>query len=133
VSEADLPDADYRRLLEFRTGLRQFLQWSESQALSVGVTPAHHQLMLAIRGHDDPHGPAIGDVADALLLRHHSAVGLVDRAVDAGLVRRVYDDPDQRVVRLQLTALGRRRIRQLSDLHVEELRRLAPRFGALVS
>jgi DNA-binding MarR family transcriptional regulator len=133
VSEADLPDADYRRLLEFRTGLRQFLQWSESQALSVGVTPAQHQLMLAIRGHDDPHGPAIGDVADALLLRHHSAVGLVDRAVDAGLVRRVYDDPDQRVVRLQLTALGRRRIRQLSDLHVEELRRLAPRFGALVN
>jgi DNA-binding MarR family transcriptional regulator len=133
MSGADLPDADYRRLLEFRTGLRQFLQWSESQALSVGVTPAQHQLLLAIRGHDDPRGPAIGDVADALLLRHHSAVGLVDRAVDAGLVRRVHDDPDQRVVRLQLTALGRRRIRQLSDLHVEELRRLAPRFGALVS
>ena len=129
----DLPDSDYRRLLEFRTGLRQFLQWSESQALSVGVTPAQHQLLLAIRGHVDPRGPAIGDVADALLLRHHSAVGLVDRAVDAGLVRRAYDDADQRVVRLQLTALGRRRIRQLSDLHVEELRRLAPRFGALVS
>jgi DNA-binding MarR family transcriptional regulator len=133
MHEADLPDSDYRRLLEFRTGLRQFLQWSESKALSVGVTPAQHQLLLAIRGHDDARGPTIGDVASALLLRHHSAVGLVDRAVDAGLVRRSYDDPDQRVVRLQLTALGRRRIRQLSDLHVEELRRLAPRFGALVS
>src|SRR3954452_18462351 len=133
MHEADLPDSDYRLAFEFRKQLRQFLQWSESKALSVGVTPAEHQLLRAIRGHDDARGPTIGDVASALLLRHHSAVGLVDRAVDAGLVRRSYDDPEQRVVRLQLTALGRRRIRQLSDLHVEELRRLAPRFGALVS
>jgi DNA-binding MarR family transcriptional regulator len=133
VSEVDLRDADYRRLLAFRTGLRQFLQWSESEALAVGVTPAQHQLLLAIRGHDDRRGPTIGNVAAALLLRHHSAVGLVDRAVEAGLVRRSHDDPDQRVVRLELTALGRRRIRQLSHAHVEELRRLAPRFGALVS
>ena len=76
-----IDDADYRRLLEFRTGLRRFLHWSEEQARAAGVTPAQHQLLLAIRGHDGA-GPTIGDVADYLLLRHHSAVGLVDRAVD---------------------------------------------------
>jgi DNA-binding MarR family transcriptional regulator len=129
--ESDLPDDDYRRLLEFRTGIRRFLNWSESQAASVGVSPAQHQLMLAIRGHKGPDGPTIGDVADALILRHHSAVGLVDRAVEAGLVARHVDEHDARVVRLRLTALGSRRIRQLSGAHLEELRRLVPRVTRL--
>ena len=73
---ADPDDVDYRRLLEFRTGIRHFLHWSEEQALAVGVTPAQHQLMLAIRGHAGPERPTIGDIADALVLRHNSAVGL---------------------------------------------------------
>ena len=43
------------------------------------------------------------EVAEHLLLRHHSVVELVDRAVTAGLVERVGDDNDQRIVRLELT------------------------------
>ena len=77
-------DEDYRRLLELRTGLRRFLRWSEQHAEAAGLTPAQHQLLLAIRGHDDPRGPTVGDVAGYLMLRHHSAVGLVDRAEKAG-------------------------------------------------
>jgi DNA-binding MarR family transcriptional regulator len=130
-AESDLADADYRRLLAFRTGIRRFLNWSESQAASVGVSPAQHQLMLAIRGHDGPAGPTIREVADALILRHNSAVGLVDRAVEAGLVARHVDEHDARVVRLRLTALGSRRIRQLSGAHLEELQRLVPRVTSL--
>lgn len=130
-SPTDLADSDYRRLLAFRSGIRRFLNWSETQAANVGVTPAQHQLMLAIRGHDGPDGPTIRDVADALILRHNSAVGLVDRAVEAGLVTRHVDERDARLVRLRLTALGTRRIRQLSDAHLEELRRLVPRVTRL--
>src|SRR6476659_8156164 len=121
-----LTDADYRRLLEFRTGLRRFLHWSEEQAAAVGLTPSQHQLLLAIRGQEARHRPTIGDVAEALLLRHHSAVELVDRAEAAGLVRRRPDGHDQRVVRLSLTALGSRRLRQLTERHLEELDRLRP-------
>jgi DNA-binding MarR family transcriptional regulator len=128
---AEPTDAEYRRLLEFRTGIRRFLHWSEEQAESVGVLPAHHQLMLAVRGHDEPGGPTIGDVADALVLRHNSAVGLVDRAVEAGLVVRRPDPHDSRVVRLRLTAIGARKLRRLSRAHLEELRRLAPQVGSL--
>jgi DNA-binding MarR family transcriptional regulator len=127
----DLDDDDYRRLLLFRSGIRRFLSWSEEQATAMGVTPAQHQLMLAIRGDEKPDGPTIGDVADALVLRHNSAVGLVDRAVDADLVVRVVDEHDSRVVRLRLSALGARRLRQLSRAHLEELRRLAPRMSSL--
>jgi DNA-binding MarR family transcriptional regulator len=122
---------DYERLLEFRTGLRRFLRWSEEQAAAVGLTPAQHQLLLAVRGHDHEVGPTIGEVADYLLLRHHSTVGLIDRAEDAGLVRRVRDDEDHRIVRLRLTALGRRRVEQLSETHAAELARFAPRLREL--
>lgn len=123
---AHVTDADYQRLLEFRTGLRRFVQWSEEQAVAVGLTPAQHQLLLSIRGRTGTPGPTIGEVAEQLLLRHHSAVGLVDRAEVAGLVQRSPDPDDQRVVRLRLTALGARRLRQLSERHLEELARLRP-------
>ncbi len=126
-----LDDPDYRRLLELRTGLRQFLRWSEQQAIAVGITPAQHQLLLAIRGDPGDSASTIGDVAEALMLRHHSAVGLVDRAEIAGLVHRRADPDDHRVVRLHLTALGARRLRQLSSAHLEELRRLAPGMRSL--
>jgi len=122
----DLEETDYRRLLQFRTGLRRFLHWSEEQAEKVGLTPAQHQLLLAVRGHDGDQGPTIGEVAGYLMLRHHSAVGLIDRAVRAELVERREDPGDRRVVRLRLTAAGGRILQQLSALHLEEIRRLAP-------
>jgi DNA-binding MarR family transcriptional regulator len=129
--QSRLGDTDYLRLLEFRTGLRRFLRWSREQAGAVGLTPAQHQLLLAIRGHGDPRGPTIGQVADYLLLRHHSAVELVDRAARVGLVKRAPDPDDQRVVRLKLTPLGARRLERLAALHLEELGRLVPRMGAI--
>jgi DNA-binding MarR family transcriptional regulator len=127
----NLTDVDYGRLLEFRTGLRRFLHWSEEQAAAVGLTPAQHQLLLAIRGRHDRERPTIGDIAEVLLLKHHSAVELVDRAEAAGLVRRRPDPSDQRIVRLSLTALGSRRLHQLSERHLEELDRLRPQLNAL--
>src|SRR5580698_1995664 len=121
-----LGDADYEDLLALRTGLRRFLRWSEQQAEDAGLTPAQHQLLLAIRGHPDPRGPTIGEVADYLLLRHHSTIGLVDRAEEAGLVTRTRDEHDQRAIRLGLTPGGAARLEALSALHLEELKRLAP-------
>jgi len=70
-------------------------------------------------------------VADHLLLRHHSAVELVDRAVAAGLLVRVADPDDQRVVRLQLTSQGTAKVEALAAAHLEELSRLRTRFTSL--
>jgi len=123
-----LTDADYEDLLTLRSGLRRFLRWSEQQAEASGITPAQHQLLLTIRGHRDERGPTMGEVADYLLLRHHSAVGLADRADAAGLVERVRDPHDHRVVRLVLTPQGHKHLETLSALHLEELQRLALRL-----
>jgi DNA-binding MarR family transcriptional regulator len=124
-------DTDYQALLQLRTGLRRFLRWSEREAEAAGLTPAQHQLLLAIRGHPDPQGPTIGDVAAYLLLRHHSVVGLVDRAESSGLVVRGRDPANNSMVRLQLTAKGSQQLEALSELHLEELSHLAPAMHAL--
>lgn len=125
TSRARITDADYARLLHVRTRLRQFEHWSAGKAASMGLTSSQHQLMLAVRGHDVPEGPTIGEIADYLLVRHNTAVELVNRAQELGLIDRTRDTTDHRVVRLTLTTEGRKRLNALSAEHIEELTRLA--------
>jgi DNA-binding MarR family transcriptional regulator len=123
---------EYEELLGFRTALRRFLAWSEERAREAGLTPAQHQLLLAIKGHPGEEAPTVGEIADYLVTKHHSVVELTDRAVDAGVVERRRDEEDGRVVRLGLTALGEEKIAALSRLALEELRdlpRFLPRFS----
>jgi len=124
-------DEDYEHLLVFRDRLRRFVHWSEQQAFDAGITPAQYQLLLAIRGHSGG-APTIGEVDEHILLQHHSVVGLVDRAAQAGLVERHVDAADHRAVRLALTPAGARRLATLAAAHIDELSRagaeLLPRF-----
>ena len=125
-----LEQSDYEHLLELRTGLRRFIRWSDQQAQAAGLTPAKHQLLLAIKGHPDPSGPTIGEVADYLVLRHHSAVGLVDRAVEDGLVKR-NRDRRKGVVRVTLTRAGNDKLAALAQTHIDEIAHLAPTMRTL--
>jgi DNA-binding MarR family transcriptional regulator len=84
----DFTDEDYAALLRFRVGLRRFLQWSGQQAEKVDLTPTQHQLLLAIRGHPDRRGPNVRELANYLCIRHHSAVQLIDRTEQLGLITR---------------------------------------------
>lgn len=133
MSVAELSERQYSELLEFRTALRRFNRWSEDQARSVGLTHMQHQLLLAIKGHEDGRGPTVGEVADYLLLRHHSAVELVNRAVAGGYVERQRDADDGRVVRLRLTGTGEERLAELSAVHLREIARLAPLLDHLAN
>jgi DNA-binding MarR family transcriptional regulator len=129
---AELTDDDYRRLLEFRDGVRRYLHHLEKQAGELGMTPAQHQLLLAVRGHAGEKPPSIGELSTHLLLRHHSMVELVNRAETADLVRREPDPDDHRVVRVVLTKHGNEQLRHLSAAHMDELSRLIPRLRPLV-
>jgi DNA-binding MarR family transcriptional regulator len=116
---------DFEHLLAFRVSLRRFQHWSEDQARAAGLTHAQHQLLVAIKGHPGDLPPAVGELADYLLLRHHSTVELLDRAEVAGLVRRGPDADDARVVRVMLTAKGDRLVTELTRSHLIELYKLA--------
>ena len=129
-----LNEEDYRRLLAFRTGVRRFLKWSERQARAAGLTPKQHQLLLAVRGHDDPRGPTIKEASEYMLLRHNSTVELVDRAEAGGFLKREQSTGDKRVVRLKLTPLVRRKevrrdlSRRASGAHAQRASSGVPRW-----
>ena len=123
-SRKALTEADYRNLAEFRYALRQFLAFSEQAARGAGLSPQHHQALLAIRGFGGRL--TVGELASRLAIKPHSAVGLADRLVEAGLAVRQANTKDRRRVELTLTPAASRRLADLSQSHREELKRLAP-------
>ncbi len=117
---------DYEALSEFRFLLRRFLGFSEQAAQAAGLTSRQHQALLAIKGFPRGGSVTIQGLAERLCVRHHSAVELVDRLVEGGLVVRSADPADRRRVLLRLSAAAERRLAALSATHLEELQRLGP-------
>lgn len=112
------------QLANFRYLLRKFLRFSESAARGVGITPQQHQLMLGIAGFTDTGKTTVSELAEFLQERHHSVVGLIDRAALSGLVRRETDPSDRRVVLVSLTPRGRSILKRLSVQHRDEVSRM---------
>lgn len=121
-----LTDADYQVLATFRKTLRGFTAFSEKAAATAGLMPQQHQALLVIKDLSLETIPNVGDVADALLIRHHSAVELIGRLVRMELVQRTRDLADRRRVRIRLTPLAEKKLEKLSSAHLEELRAVRP-------
>jgi DNA-binding MarR family transcriptional regulator len=117
---------DYATLAEFRYHIRRFIRFSEQAARSVGLNGQQHQLLLAVKGLPAGLRPTVGTLAERLHLRHHTAVELVDRLVDRGLVRRAPDQTDRRQVLVTITARGNTILRRLTRIHREELHTAGP-------
>lgn len=116
-------DHDYQVRRDFRFALRQFLAATEQAAKDEGITPSHHQLLLAVRGHHDG-SPTITDVADTLQVKLHSVTELVDRAIAKGLIDRSHSDPaDGRRAVLRVTPEGQSRLDAVMARQSDELRR----------
>ena len=122
---ADISPREFRALAEFRFQIRSFLHFSENAAKDAGVEPQQHQALLAVKALE-PEAARIGTIAERLQLRHHSAVGLVDRLEEAGLVRRTRLASDRRSAQVRLTKKGERVLRELTIHHREELRSAIP-------
>jgi DNA-binding MarR family transcriptional regulator len=131
-----LETRDYARLAAFRHALRRFLRFSETAAGRVGLTTQHYQAMLVVRGCPDDKRVTINDLAQQLLIKHNSAVELVDRLAREGLVVRETSHADRRKVELRLTSRGRTVLAKLAAMHRAELQRIGPilkRFFAELS
>lgn len=127
-----LDDADYAALAAFRHTLRKFLTFSEAAATEVGLTGQHYQAMLAVRAHPPLRQMTINELARQLLIKHNSAVGLVDRLADHGLILRKTASDDRRKVELRLTAKGLRVLDRLADRHRAELEHSGPELRELL-
>lgn len=121
-----LATADYARLAAFRYALRGFLRFSEDAASAAGLTAQHYQAMLILRAAEDSQRVTINDLALQLLIKHNSAVGLVDRLVQEKLAERRPSSEDRRKVELALTARGRQVLAKLAAMHRGELQRVGP-------
>lgn len=123
---------DYAALADFRHALRLFLVFSERHAAEQGLTAQQHQALLAIRG-----APAervtIGFVAERLVIKPHSASGLIERLEALGLVARSASKNDRRQALIGLTPKARTLLEQLSATHREELIRLRPMLTGLLT
>jgi DNA-binding MarR family transcriptional regulator len=130
---AKVSKADYETLAAFRYALRQFLHFSEEAASAVGLTPQQHQALLAIKGYPGRDYVTIGELAERLRVRHHSAVGLVDRLAAQNLVARQNAEADRRQVYVTVTPHGLNLLERLSAVHRAELQRVGPQISQLLS
>ena len=125
-TRSKLATRDYAQLASFRHALRGFLRFSEAAAAQEGLTSQHYQAMLILRGWPEGQPVSINELAQQLLMKHNSAVGLVDRLAEQGLMVRAPSSIDRRKVELRLTPRGRQVLAKLAALHRAELRRIGP-------
>jgi DNA-binding MarR family transcriptional regulator len=130
---ARLSKAEYELLASFRYALRRFLRFSEEAARAAGINPQQHQALLAVKGFPGRDRITISELAERLQIRHHSAVGLVNRMVAQGLLSREPATDDRRQVYIALTPRGDALIEQLGAAHKAELRRLGPQLTELIA
>jgi DNA-binding MarR family transcriptional regulator len=124
---------DYEALARFRYQLRKFLSFSEAAANKAGLTPQQHQALLAIKGFSSAEPISVGELAQFLLVRHHTAVELMDRMTRLGLLKRIVDEGDSRRVLVKLTRRGERKLRTLSKIHLEELQSASPALTRILN
>ncbi len=124
----ELTRAQFRQLSEMRYQLLKFLHFSQDAAERAAIRPQQHQLLLAIHGIPANEEPSIANVARRMLLKHNSAVELVDRTIELGFLRRTHDPTDHRRILLRLTPEGERLLRSLTEHHLNELQEAGPRL-----
>jgi DNA-binding MarR family transcriptional regulator len=112
------------QLAQFRYRIRCFLRFSERVARSNGVTPQQHQLMLGVAGYTGRGSATVSELAEFLQGRHNAVVGLVQRAEQRGLVRKVQSEQDRRYVKVHLTRKGYVILDKISRQNMAELREL---------
>ena len=127
-----LSKSQYETLAAFRYALRRFIRFSEEAAQAAGVTAQQYQALLAIKGFPGRDSVTVGELAERLQLRHHSAVGLVDRLAAEKLAVRVPSAKDHRQVLIQVTDRGETVVEKIASVHRQQLKRIGPEIRQLL-
>lgn len=117
---------DYITLAAFRYELRKFLRFSERAAVEHNLAPQQYLALLEIKGFPAREQVTVGELAERLQIAHHSAVGLVNRLEERGLVQRTSGQEDRRFVHVTLTPDGNKVLSKLASVHRTELKKVGP-------
>jgi len=112
---------DYAALARFRQTLRQFMAFSERAAADMSMTMQWYQALLVIKTLGAQRPVSVGDLAEELLIKDHSAAELVSRLAEAKLVRRRVDPSDRRRSLLLMTPSADRALAKLAAVHLARL------------
>lgn len=115
-----LSPEEYQQLFACRLVLRRFLAASGKVARHLGLTSQQHELLLALKGQSGREWCSISELATHLGIRHNSAVELVNRCEQMGLVRRSPDPENRRQVRVSLTENAEALLLRLAEWHRRE-------------
>ena len=132
-SERQPTDEELSALARFRFALRRFLAFSEQAAADLGLTMQWYQALLVIKTFRADDHISVGELAEQLMIRDHSAAELVSRLVQAKLVRRKTDPSDRRRSLVIMTPAGDRRLAQLAAVHLDRLKENKDAFLNLFS
>jgi DNA-binding MarR family transcriptional regulator len=124
--------SQYETLAAFRYALRRFIHFSDEAAHAEGITAQQYQALLAIKGFPARDKVTVGELAERLQLRHHSAVGLIDRLAAEKLVVRVPSEEDRRRVLIRLNRRGEEILQKLASVHQRQLNRIGPEIRELL-
>src|SRR5579863_829149 len=114
--------AEYQPMAELRHRVPLFLREGDPAARSPALQPQQYLLLLAIRALPADSAAKIQALADSLLIKHHSAVELVDRLEKRGFVRRTRSRDDRRQVLVSLLPKGQRVLERVVQQRINEVR-----------
>lgn len=120
--ESTLTPEEFAALANFRFALRRFLAFSEQAAAELGLTMQWYQALLVIKTNGGEGHISVGELAEQLMIRDHSATELVSRLEEAKLVKRKADPYDRRRALIVLTTAGDRNLAKLAAVHLVRLR-----------
>ena len=131
-TKRELTAGDYKALASFRYAIRRYLAFAAEGAQSAGLTSQQHQALLAIKAGALDSPVSVGDLAAQLMIKHHSAVELINRLERIGLASRSADPDDRRKVFVGLTDAGERVLAALSARNLKELEIAGPGLSGLM-
>jgi DNA-binding MarR family transcriptional regulator len=124
------PTAPDRELIvqimaRFREAFRELRCAGSERMLRAGVSMTNLHLLSMIERHGELTMSRVADLLDVSL---SNATGLVDRIEERGLVERVRDPDDRRVVRVRLTESGVRQLREVDLIKDDMMQRVLGRL-----
>uniref|UniRef100_UPI0031013D46 MarR family winged helix-turn-helix transcriptional regulator n=1 Tax=Neorhizobium sp. EC2-8 TaxID=3129230 RepID=UPI0031013D46 len=128
-----LRQIDYETLADLRHALRKFMDFSASAAQAEGLPPQQHQALLAIKGNRNSEPMTVGMLAERLIIAPHTATELIGRLMDGNLAERRADPQDRRRQTVHLTDKAEELLVRLSEVHLAEIREMAPKLVTLLS